>query len=233
LQLFPEESFILEADSRFNHLIDDHPKAVESLKKAFQQNRRSPFIALRLAKMLDHQGLDAEAMTILKAAVEANPGDKEVNFALAMALQSNGAKLSEIKHYLRRSFTRGDTHYIAQFWYARLLYLEGNLTEARELFRQLSESNVDIEVKRQSRGKILKDDVPSIFHGTMSKVEASYGFITRDNFDDGVFVYRFSEDPMLWETLSPGTRVIFEISFNYKGPIALNIRREQDAKSSV
>jgi tetratricopeptide (TPR) repeat protein len=233
LQLFPEESFILEADSRFNHLIDDHPKAVESLKKAFQQNRRSPFIALRLAKMLDHQGLDAEAMTILKAAVEANPGDKEVNFALAMALHSNGAKLSEIKHYLRRSFTRGDTHYIAQFWYARLLYLEGNLTEARELFRQLSEANIDVEVKRQPRGKILKDGVPSIFHGTMSKLEASYGFITRDNFDDPVFVYRFSEDPILWETLSPGTRVIFEISFNYKGPIALSIRREQDAKSSI
>ena len=233
MQLFPEESFILEADARFNNLINESPKAVESLKKAFQTNWRSPFIALRLARMLDKQGSHEEALSVLKKAVEANPGDKELNFALGMNLQSSGAKNSEIKYYLRSSFTRGDTHYVAQFWYARLLYLEGDIAEANALFRTLSDANVDIEVKRTPRGKILKDDTPVVFHGTISSIEASYAFLTRDHVNDDIFVYRFNEDPSLWDHLSRGTRVVFEIAFTYRGPIAVNLNREEQSKTVI
>jgi tetratricopeptide (TPR) repeat protein len=231
LQLFPEESFILEADARFNNLINESPKAIESLKKAFQTNRRTPFIALRLARTLDKQGEHEEALSVLKKAVEANPGDKELNFALGMSLQSRGAKLSEIKYYLRSSFTRGDTHYAAQFWYARLLYLEGNTQEATTLFQVLKDANVDVEVKRRPRGKIQKDGSPTVFHGAINSIEASYAFLTRDHVNDDIFVYRFNEDASLWDRLSRGTRVVFEIAFTYRGPIALNLRREEQSRT--
>lgn len=227
LQSFPEESFILEADSRFNKLINDNPKALESLRKAFLKNKRTPYIALRLADMLKHKGEQVEAIGVLRDAVEGNPSDKDLNFNLGLMLQSlPDEKPAEIKHHLRNSFTAGDTRYIAQFWYARFLYIEGNIADAKELFKSLGESNVDIEIKNKERGKIYRSGVPLRFSGTIRTVEASYGFLTRDQLSDDIFIYRFNEDQDLWDSLTRGKRVSFEMAFNYRGPIARSLEDE-------
>ena len=46
---FPEESFILDAEAQYRELLKERPAALGFLEKAFESNKRSPYIALRLA----------------------------------------------------------------------------------------------------------------------------------------------------------------------------------------
>ena len=39
----------------------------------------------------------------------------------------------------RRSFTEGDSHYEAQFWYARELFLQGHFADAKKFFSALND----------------------------------------------------------------------------------------------
>ena len=135
IQLFPNDSFIFDAEARFSALIDKFPRAIESLKKAFSLNKRSGYIAIRLAKMHENENDLSTAIQVLKDCLEANPSDKFVNYKLATLLGKNQlGTLDEIKFYLRRSFTEGDSNYSAQFWFARCLYIENDFDGARRIF---------------------------------------------------------------------------------------------------
>ena len=87
----------------------------------------------------------------------------------------------------------------AQFWYARELYLTGEIEEARQVFRFLKESPADNKLKREARGFIDKDGVRWHFSGSVVRVHASYAFVTRDGYNDDVFVHRTQLDPDHWE----------------------------------
>lgn len=228
LQLFPEESFILDANARFNKLIDENPKALASLQRAFKSNKRSPYVALRLANALKQGEKLDEAITVLREAIEAKPLDKDLNFNLAKLLMFQAhANRPEIRHFLRNSFTKGDTRYDAQFWYARFLYLEGEINDARDYFRSLRDANVPVIVRQKPRGIVKENNKPIKFFGTISTMEASYGFITRDERNEDVFLSRFSQHISTWEDLYRGKRVKFELAFNYRGPIALKVEDER------
>ena len=237
LQEFPDESFLLDADSRFSQLIKTNSQALESLKKAFQNNKKSSYIALRLANMYLDANEQTSTVEVLKTAIDNNPNDKDLNFKLATVLKEQNALPAEIKHYLRASFTKGDTRFIAQFWYARLLYLEGDFEQANEIFNELKNAGVDVRTKRKPRGKILRGDKAVVFNGTVKKVEAGYAFIQRDIIEDRIFVYRYNEGTcskgFIWEEMETNSRVSFEIGFTYYGPIALNISEENLARFSA
>ena len=121
IQLFPESAFILEAEANFCELIDKNPQALDALKKAFSANKRSPFIATRLAIMYESTGNLGQAIETLRECVDANPSEKYANFRLALLLmKSSTPNKGEIRHHLRRSFTEGDNNYVAQFHYATI-----------------------------------------------------------------------------------------------------------------
>jgi tetratricopeptide (TPR) repeat protein len=227
LQTFPDESFILDANARFNKLIDENPKALASLERAFKHNKKSPYIALRLANALRQGDKKDKAIAVLREAVEAKPLDKDLNYNLAKLLMQTDGSKAEIRHFLRSSFTKGDTRYDAQFWFARLLYLEGEINEARDYFRSLKDANVPASVRQKPRGKIIENKKPIKFLGTITKVEASYGFIARDERNEDLFLSRFHPHMASWEELHRGMRVKFEIAFNYRGAIALNVQSER------
>ncbi len=142
IQMFPDDSFIFDADARFSDLIDKSPKAIASLKKAFSLNKRSGYIAIRLAKMCENQDNITDATQVLKDCLEANPSNKSVNYKLATLLrQKQLGNLDEIKFYLRRSFTEGDSNYSAQFWFGRCLYIENDFEAARRIFSPTTQLN--------------------------------------------------------------------------------------------
>jgi len=226
-QRFPDNSFIFEAEARFCKLINDNPKALDSLKKAFSINKRSPYIAIRLARMYEYNDDPENGLRILKECLEANPSDKSVNFRVAMLLgKIPSANKAEIKHYLRRSFTEGDTNYEAQFWYARFVYMEREHEPALEVFRKLGEAHIDSRIKKEPRGVVKENNRPVRFTGTVSNIEASYGFIIREGLNDRIFTHVRYSEPTQWQKLKPNRRVSFELGFNYRGPFAINVRGE-------
>ena len=190
IQLFPDSSFIFDSEARFSSLIDKYPRAIESLKKAFLLNKRSGYIAIRLAKMHENQEDISNAVQVLKDCLESNPSDKSVNFKLASLLGKNQlGSINEIKFYLRRSFTEGDSNYSAQFWYARCLYIENEFEDAQKIFTFLRGINLDVSIKQEPRGIVSKNTKPVEYRGVIDTLESSYGFLLRDELQDRIFAH--------------------------------------------
>lgn len=100
--------------------MNNTPKAKELLEEAFHQNNRSPYLASRLSSMYENEGFSDKAIDVLKQTLGAQPADKDLNYKMGVLLSKEENKnLDDILFYLRRSFTKGDNRYHAQFWYAR------------------------------------------------------------------------------------------------------------------
>ena len=227
-QQFPEDSFLLYGESRFCEMLDRNPEAKAALEHAFSNNRGSPFIAVRLASLYENKSNDPErAITVLSECVDAKPSNRYANYNLAMLLAKyHPEKKAAIKVHLRRSFTDGDSNYVAQFWYARFLYIDDPFGEAKKYFNALAQARLNPEIKDAFRGLITDAGKPMIFRGVVSKKEYSIGFIRRDGYQDIVFVHRNDVDERVWEDLREGNRVEFEMGFSYRGPKARYVRKE-------
>ena len=118
-QRFPDEERLLSAEVLFRELLADDGRAIQVLRKAFDKNPRSEWVAVRLARRLvETEDID-EARQVPERCARENPGSKAVNLAIAqLHLQHGKAKeRGRVIGHLRRSFTEGDNHYDAQYWY--------------------------------------------------------------------------------------------------------------------
>ena len=227
LQLFPDSSFILDSEATFSEILNRYPIAVKALKKAYEVNKRSTYLAVRLSRMYEDQDKIEKSIQILKACLDRNPGEKIINSKIAyMLAKYEKGTPGEIKYYLRRSYTEGDDNYASQFWYARCLYIEGDINGALTIFNRLKNQNIDNRIKQKIRGTIKENGEIKQFSGTISRLEASYAFIIRDEMQDRIFAYISQNNYAEWKNLSTSRRVVFNMAFNYRGPQALNVRLE-------
>lgn len=222
-QVFPNEEFILEIESKFNEIINEKGNAKELLEKAFNTNKGSPFLALRLASFYEKENNITDSLQVIKSALGINAGDRDLNFKYGMLLEKNKTpNYDDIKYYLKRAFTHGDSRHFAQLWYARAMYITNQFNEANDIFKSFANVNMPPEIRSKPIGILRKNGKNSYFEGVITKVEISYGFIKRDGLGDSLFFYRYNND-YDWDKFSYGKRVSFEIGFNYKGPIAINV----------
>jgi cold shock CspA family protein len=126
-----------------------------------------------------------------------------------------------IEYHLRRSFTPGDSSHLAQLYYGRQLFLNGKLSESEGIFERLGNARV----KWEDRNRII-GVAEANYHGSVSKKEISHGFVIRDGLGDWIFVHRNNIDEPVWKALSIGTRVLFQIGFNFKGPSIVDLKME-------
>lgn len=223
-QFFPGHEFILELEAKFNEVLDDEPKAVELLKEAYEINKASPYLAIRYAKLLEKKGDFPEAINALSDTLELNPNDRDVNYQLAsLKRNSDPLNFDSYIYLYRRAFTKGDTRYEAQFWYARAMYLNGECDKAKEVFKDLSVARMSPYAKNKIRGIVNTEYDMTEFNGNIIRQEGSYAFIKRNKFGDDIFFHR---DPSIenWDKLKIGTNVVFNLAFNYKGPICINVK---------
>jgi tetratricopeptide (TPR) repeat protein len=224
-QTFPDDPFIFDAESRYSEIVEDEPRAFEAIQKAFNANKRSPYVAIRLASLFQKRNNLERAESTLRESLELNPSDKDMNYRLAtLLLEKENPDLKEIRHYLRRAFTNNDNRLLAQFAYARVSFILNELEEATRIFSSLKNAKIDIEAKRKATGIVYtENNVPELFHGTLSKIEHSFAFLNMDRTQASVFIYRFHDHTLNWESLHVGNRVKFNLGFTYRGPIALNV----------
>jgi tetratricopeptide (TPR) repeat protein len=226
-QIFVDESYIQELEAEFCELINRHEEALKSLEKAFSTNKRNGYIASRLAKIYEKNNRIDEAIKVLEECIEVNPNDKQIHFQEAMLLyKKTNSKMADIFHHLRYSFTIGDTNYIAQFWYARQLYLNGETKDANDIFKRLGDINIDSRTKNLPRSKVLENNAPKRFSGIVSVKQSTYAFIIRDELQDNIFTHQSYNGEKEWDSLSYHKRVIFDLAFNYRGPVATHVRNE-------
>ncbi len=224
-QRFPEEEYILAAEAEFASILRDDERARSALERAFQRNTRSPYIASRLARVLQESGQAEDAVGVLEAAVEANSGSQQLHFAYAQMLRQAGRDRADTMiHHLRRAFVPGDRNYEAQFWYACYLYMKDTsetVNEARNVFRTLWSGSLPYRTKTRVRAHFTDAGGKRVsFTGFLRRREDRHGWIRRDGAGDSVMVRSEDIGAETWETLKERQQVRFEIGFSFGGPVA-------------
>jgi len=229
-QSYPGDRFVLTAESEFAKLLDDNERSFEALKRARNSNPRDPFIASRLATILVSRGDIHTAKAYLEEALESSRGDKRLNFQYAELLRAKtGTPLEDLVYYYRRAFTKWDHNYESQFWYARFAFESkdlANVRKCKEVFRHLREIPISYEDRIRMRDAVGGPSDPRQFSGTITRIEATHGFVAIDGRGDWLFFHETDVAEGVWDRLWSGTRVIFAIGFTLRGPKALALRLE-------
>jgi tetratricopeptide (TPR) repeat protein len=227
LQQFPGDPYLLEAESRLAEFLADSKRVLDALRRAFEANTKSTFIATRLVQCYRKQNNLPAAQSVIKQALGANAGDKKLNYIYSKLLLETSGSPEELIYHLRRSFVPGDNNHDAQLLYGRQLFIAGMRNESKQLFADLGRARIPAE----ARDRILYP-LNQTFHGTVSRVEAVYCFIARDGINDWIFATRTSVGETVWRTLIIGVRLSFKIGFTFKGAQAFDVGAEARASAS-
>lgn len=220
IQEYPEESFLLDAESKFNDMLSNSPAALESLEKAFKINQSSPYIATRLANY--HRNSDpTKTKEILEIALGLNQYDKNLNFLYSkLLIDIEPEDYVTHRHYLRNSFVKNDKRYEAQFWFARCLYLLGEKEDAKKFFSLIKNAPIDNRFKKNYKGIVVLGHSPKVFDGVIIKLERSYGFVKENITGETIY---FERDKNKNDELTFGKNISFNKIFNYYGVNAIII----------
>jgi len=175
------------------------------------------------------------ARAYLEEALESNRGDKQLNFQYAELLRAETETAGDdLAYYYRRAFTKWDDNYESQFWYARFAFESKDsvkIRESKEIFRHLREIPMSYEERIRVQDAVGGLTNPRQFSGTITRVEATHGFVSVDGRGDRMFFHETDVAEGAWDHLSSGTRVVFAIGFSLRGPKALGLRLEGRAAS--
>ncbi|MDD5766276.1 MAG: SIR2 family protein [Candidatus Marinimicrobia bacterium] len=222
LQRYPNDPYLKNAESEFAQLLRDSERAINALRIAFKENPRASFIALRLAEIFIDQENYPEAKTILERALNANSNEKKLHYAFAKLLMKHDSPNPDIlKYHFRRAFTDGDKNYDAQLLYARQLFIMNELPESKKVFEKLGNAYVDYNIRHSVRYQLS-----SRFRGEVTKLEATYCWVTREGMNDWIYVHKGNVSDEIWKRINQGCRVIYDIGFSFKGPNGINLEIE-------
>jgi len=222
MQRAPENSYLMEADATLAQMLSQSTRAIDSLKKAFNLNKRNAFIAWRLSQCLVTLDDPNGARTVLEEALNANPGERRLHYSLARMLMGSLKGDDEtMLYHLQRSFSAGDKNFDAQLRYGRELYRCNRMTEAKSMFEVLGKVRVGANIR-----DTLRYPLEELFHGQVARIEAGYCFVRRDRQSDWVYCHASNTPHDVWRTLSVGTRVEFRIGFTFRGANGFGVKEE-------
>ncbi|PSJ22028.1 hypothetical protein CVH10_09845 [Halomonas sp. ND22Bw] len=224
---FSYEDHLLSLESNFAKMINDEKRAMTALEEAFEKDSRDPFIAIRLANIYTLRSQKDRAKEVLQRTLDSRRSDHKLNFAMGELLRSTGEETGKtLAFYYRRGFTPGDKNYQAQFWYARYA-IESDESKVREIAKQIFDSLRTSRVSHEMRHKVRDYAggalAPKKVRGRINRRSASYGFVKPDGFSVEAFVHEDSVPDDMWEVLSVGDEISFNIGFNYTGLVCKNV----------
>ena len=230
LQRFPGDEYLLASEAEFAEVMRDDERARLALSRAFERNKRSPYIASRLATTLVSLDRIDEALGILETAVSANSTDRRLHFSYAMMRRKAGRDdVDTMVHHLRHSFVPGDENYHAQFWYGCYLYMKDTVeavSQSRATFQSIWSARLPYRTRTSIRAHFTASDGSNVsFTGIVRRREDSYGWIVRDGAGDQVMIREHYVNDDVWRQLEERAYVRFEIGFCFGGPVALNIAK--------
>jgi tetratricopeptide (TPR) repeat protein len=219
LQRYPNDSFLLDAESKLAQLLKDSERALLAMKSAFHANPKSGYIAARLARILDSKGDKAGARETIERALEASPTDRRLHFFLAKLLMRQAGDEHLIEYHLQRSFISGDSNHEAQLLYGRQLYILGRHEDAKKVFQQLQRARVPFDVRMAPAYPLQ-----SSMSGRVRRAEATYWLVEREGLGDWVLAHKRNIASATAQKMGIGARVSFKIAFNFAGAIATDVR---------
>ena len=223
LQRFPESSDLLSVEARFRDYLDQTEQARLLLERAFNLNPRHDWLAVRLGRRYKASGDVEKCENVLQRCLEVNPHSKAAHLELGRLAAQAGHKEKSLAH-LKRSFTTGDNNYEAQFWYARELFVQGDIDEATVQFGHVHR-NAPSRFRQRASAIAEIGGKASEYTGRIERKEEGYAFVTIEEMGNcTIFAARSESDSKMWEAVAGADRVKFELGFSRRGPRACSVR---------
>ena len=224
---FPFEDYLLALEAEFASMLNDEPRAIQALEKAFQQDNRDPYIAIRLSSIYMSRGEKERSGHVLQRALEARRSDHQLNFAYGECLHASGdASPKDLAYFYQRAFTPGDKNYQAQFWFARfaLETQDDKLVEkATATFNFLRKAHVDHSMRVKIRDYYGSTNSPKQVRGIIISRRATFGFIKVPEFSLPVFIHEDNLEEDIWGLVEVGTEILCHLGFNYTGLVCVDV----------
>jgi cold shock CspA family protein len=147
--------------------------------------------------------------------------DQKIPIA-ARALLIASSKNREALDHLRRSFTHGDNHYEAQFWFARELFLLGYFEEAEKVFLDLND-RAPGRFRTRASAAVERDGVLVAYDCRVGRKEEGYAFVKLPQFPKDIFASRAESNFADWDKLYTGANVKCVLAFSRRGPRAVSV----------
>lgn len=223
LQLFPEDERLLSFEAELSTFLNNSPRALRALERAYSANRQSVFTVIRLARQYAAiEGMRDKAVSMLRKLTAEQPLSKDAHYELARLLASidESKNADEISQHLRRSFVAGDAHIEARFAYARHEYLYGKAETAKREFDELKKSGLSPDAMNQVRREIRDSSGAQVwFDATVLSVHDSFAFVSVASLQGAIFMhFTAAGSAEIWEGIRAGQRVRVSVGFSYKGP---------------
>ena len=224
----PGDSYVAGLEAELGRVLEDDQRTFTALEKARKANPRDPYIASRFAAILINRQQVDEAKKVVSEALRSNRGDKRLNYMYAEIERQHTSErdVEDLVNHYRRAFTRWDTNYDSQFWFARYAWELGtsdSKAEAKEVFRHLREAPVPHSERIRIRDVVRTTEHPIEFLGTVGRVESTHGFVKLDGSGDWVFFHQRDVSEDVWADLAGERRVGFHLGFSLGGLRALNL----------
>jgi cold shock CspA family protein len=226
-QRYPDDTFVNNSEADFAKLIEDNERALLALEAAFKTNSKDRYITMRLSTFYKNKGDLKSAQICLKKSLKSQTFSKELNYEYATILREiNPLDIDNITYYFSRSFSAGDGNHLAHFWYARYLFESldvEKISESEAIFKKLRYEAIRYDVRMKVRD-FIKDDLQNrLFSGRVSALQTEHGFVAIDGPGNEIFFHKKDMDKNIWNHLTTGSRISFNIGFTFNGAIAVNI----------
>jgi thioredoxin-like negative regulator of GroEL len=127
-QQFPDDADIIQVEAHLRDVLDQENRALSALERAWAAGPRGAGTALRIARIYQARGRSDDAHKVLMDALNRNPDDKSVHYAIAMHyLQQSNYDQASVEHHLRKSFSTEDHNFEERYMLAQFLFLKGDI----------------------------------------------------------------------------------------------------------
>lgn len=218
IAISPNDEYIFATEAQLAELFEERGRARRVLEQAWNRNRGSGYIAVRLARIYVKDGDKQKALKVMREALEAKSGDRVLHFELASILaMDQSSDLDEVIYHFSRSFRPGDKNVKARFLHASYVCERDGVAASKPLFGEV---------------KLLRSGLPSQPYvirdieraGSITKLFETSGMVSMDGRGEWVFMHESNVGDGIWDRLGIGMRVRFVLGYTYKGPIATGLR---------
>ncbi len=224
-QLYPDNADLFETEWRLGVLLQEQPRALRALERAWKAQPRGSGVAVRLSKAYLGKDDPAAAKAILTDALERNQDDKGAHLELAKLLFVTDQAISVgAGDHLARAYSPGDRNFDARHLHAQYLFSIGQAKDANKLFDEIetrapAEFRAAFTASESAVSKLLPR-----FSGRVVRKDATYLFLRCSAYETDIYANENHSDSAAWEAIAQGHDVEFSVRFRRNGPVAHDVR---------
>ena len=220
----PSSTMLLQYQAELEQSVFDNPDSARALFARILFEKPGDVVTrFMAAKLEENQGELEQALILLKGGLETQPFDPKLHFRISqlMARLHPEAK-NEICGHFEAALLASARDFQPRLAYGAYLFSQREFAKAKEQFAALDQLVVPNRVRFEPR---------YVDFGTLSKRHS--GVIRSLSYDHGIIEFSNGEAEIHFNTpqlpfhvrkcLNVGTRIGFDIRFNLKGPVAINV----------